>query len=223
MAIDDNDDVELGDPNEMYDKDRISQARWDRARNDIDVRDVLDMLFGLRGSPIRCPFHGSDTTPSFVIMMKNNDCHCYGCPEGDSTWNNVKLVARANDISKPQALRWLEREFHLPPMSDDEIQEGLDMEEGTEEQEEEEPPLLLDIQDIRVPFIGVANRIIREETSIEDKFLTARDLLLTRFASEFYNDPKPLARIIGSAEINHLIQVKATGHHKVVILKEQPR
>ena len=111
------DDVDFGDAGELAaGGNRISDARWERARSEVDARDVIFMLHDRRGNPMSCPFHGRDSKPSFYYFPENNTCFCYGCPDGDGYWDNVKVVARTLEITRPQALRWLEREFHLPPM-----------------------------------------------------------------------------------------------------------
>ena len=192
MQTDDDDDVEFGDPDEMVDPNRVPQVRWERARTEIDVRDVVDILFGKRGSPIRCPFHGSDSTPS-MYFMHHNDYHCYGCPEGDTSWDSIKIVARARNMSPSMALKWLEHEFHLPP-----LEGSLEPEEEVEPEEvvvvaPEEP--LPDIKEVKALFANAASRLLGKPLP-EETVSTYRKFLVTFYAAQHYKDVRPLIKIL---------------------------
>ena len=202
----DDEDVEFGAPDEMLVR-GISQARWDRVRKDIDVQDVLFLLHGRRGSPIRCPFHGRDSSPSFYTFRDNNDCHCYGCPPGDDTWDNVKIVARSNEISPSQALRWLEREFNLPPLANGDVEEGVDLDAEDPEAPEPEQAPLLQVKDLARAFQGESRRLIRSLPEGE-RGAMVHEMAKTFFTAQHYEDPAMLARVVGAEVTRNLIQNK---------------
>ena len=66
----------------------INPERWDRVRKEIRFEDVVADLTGHSGSTsIRCPFHGSDSRPSFWLYKGTNDGWCFGClEENEPIW-----------------------------------------------------------------------------------------------------------------------------------------
>lgn len=205
------DDSDFGDPVELS-SGGISDARWDRGRSAVDARDVIFMLHDKRGNPMSCPFHGRDSKPSFYYFPENNTCFCYGCPDGDGYWDNVKIVARTLEITKPQALRWLEREFHLPPMADEVDVVDLDSEEGLVILEEDEgdasPTLLLSAEELRDPFVAQARRLVRAQAGTTDAVPLAQELVERLFTSLKHADPVPLAQVVGADTVRQLVRSK---------------
>lgn len=106
----------------------INPDRWERANNEILFQDVVAELTGHRDTVIRCPFHGRDRTPSFTLYSRTNDAYCFGCPPGSMLYDNVTFVSKYMELSRVQALYWLEKTFNLPSMPnilvDDEEDEG---------------------------------------------------------------------------------------------------
>lgn len=200
-------DVDFGDANELR-VEGISEARWDRVKTQIDVRDVVYMLHNRRGSPISCPFHGRDSKPSFYFYLENNDCHCFGCPDGDNYWDNVKIVARTLEISRSQALRYLEREFKLPKLEEDPADIAVDLDEEPEEDEDEQPTMLLTFEDIAPAFVTTARKLIKSTAGTTESVPTATTLLECYFTAEKHEDPLPLARVVGAETVRALIKKK---------------
>ena len=157
-----------------------------------------------------CPFHGRDSKPSLYYYLENNTFFCFGCPDGDGYWDNIKLVARSLEITRPQALRWLEAEFHLPPMADEQKPFDLDSVEGLvvleEEEEDPEPPLLLNVEDLRAPYVAAARRLVWAQAGTSDAAPTARELLERFYRAIRAGDPVPLARIVGADVVRQLVQ-----------------
>lgn len=94
---------------------QVNPERWDRIREQ-DFLQIAEEITGqrcLRNSFVRCPFHGSDSTPSFKIY--DNDAFCFGCGQ---FYDAVSMVSKYRDISRVKALAWLEDFFHLPPLGD---------------------------------------------------------------------------------------------------------
>jgi hypothetical protein len=207
------DDVDFGDAGELAaGGNRISDARWERARSEVDARDVIFMLHDRRGNPMSCPFHGRDSKPSFYYFPENNTCFCYGCPDGDGYWDNVKVVARTLEITRPQALRWLEREFHLPPMGDEQEPVDLDSDEGlviVDETEEVEPAEnLLQAEDLRSAYVGTARRLVKSQAGTSEGYPLSQELLERFFTALKRNDPVPLAQVVGAEAVRSLIRSK---------------
>jgi hypothetical protein len=210
------DDVDFGDP-EVLKQDVIPTGRWERARDEIDVRDVIDHLYGKRGSPMSCPFHGRDSKPSFYIFMENNTCFCFGCPGDDGYWDNIKIVSRSLEIPKGQALRWLEREYNLPPWEggDSPYEEILDLDAFGGEVEEEEPntadPVYnLNVADLEAPFIRVAAAMVRQQAGTTEAVPVALSLVERLFQAQHDDDPMPLAKVLGADAVRHLVRTKRT-------------
>ena len=128
----------------------ISDERWDRARNDVLFADVLQELTGKRDTVVSCPFHGRDRRPSFTLFAGSNDAYCFGCPPGSQLYDNVTFVSRYLEVSKGEALSWIEKTFDLPYIADSGIAE--------DEDEDEE----LSFQDLAEPFILRASQAIQE-------------------------------------------------------------
>lgn len=207
------DDVDFGDAGELAaGGNRISDARWERARSEVDARDVIFMLHDRRGNPMSCPFHGRDSKPSFYYFPENNTCFCYGCPDGDGYWDNVKVVARTLEITRPQALRWLEREFHLPPMGAEQEPVDLDSDEGlvvVDETEEVEPAEnLLQANDLRSAYAGTARRLVKSQAGTSEGYPLSQELLERFFTALKRNDPVPLAQVVGAEAVRSLIRSK---------------
>lgn len=56
-----------------------------------------------------CPFH-DERTPSFIVTPSKNICHCFGCGKGG---NPVNFIMEHEQISYPEALRWLANKYHI--------------------------------------------------------------------------------------------------------------
>lgn len=205
----DNDDVDFGDPSELN-IGGISPMRWDRVREECDVRDIMDILHDRRGNPCSCPFHGRDSKPSFYFFPQNNSCFCFGCPDGDGAWDPIKLVSRSLDVSNTRALLWLEKEFKLPPLENDTSTEEavIDLTEDPEAEEEADPPLLATVDDLRDSFILHAASTIAKQASSDGVVALARGFHEAYFLADKHDDPIPLARILGADVVTSVIQRK---------------
>jgi DNA primase len=128
----------------------INPERWERARDDIRFEDVVAELTGHRDSVIRCPFHGRDRTPSFTLYPRTNDAYCFGCPPGKMYYDSITFVSKYMEITRVQALCWLEKTFDLPYMP------------GVQLDDDEELGELLTFWDLAEPFILKASRDVQE-------------------------------------------------------------
>lgn len=145
----------------------INPERWERVRDDIRFEDVVAELTGHRDSVIRCPFHGRDNTPSFTLYPRTNDAYCFGCPPGQMYYDAITFVSKYMEVSRVQALQWLEKTFDLPHMVD------VRLEDDEEEDE------LLTFWDLAEPFILQTSREVQETKDPE----LAEDYIRTYFVA----------------------------------------
>ena len=110
----------------------IDRLTIERIKDAADIVDVVSEFVSLKkvGANYRglCPFH-NDHTPSFYVSPARRTCHCFVCGEGG---DSVGFVMRHEQLTYPDALRWLARRYHI------EIQEKELTEEQKKEQTERE-------------------------------------------------------------------------------------
>ena len=163
----------------------INPERWERARRDIRFDDVVAELTGHSGvNSISCPFHGRDATPSFFLYRGTNDGWCFGCPPGSQYYDAVRFISKYREVSRVQALQWLEQQWELPRLSDvntrddeDELEESLgfwDLSEpyilkvSRDIQESKDPELAEDY--IRIYFSGLALERAAKSTESDELY-----------------------------------------------------
>ncbi len=56
-----------------------------------------------------CPFH-NDSNPSFSVSPARGICHCFTCGKGG---NAVNFLMELEQMSYPDALRWLAKKYHI--------------------------------------------------------------------------------------------------------------
>jgi len=66
-----------------------------------------------------CPFH-NEKTPSFTVSPAKGIFKCFGCGKGG---NSVNFIMELEQLSYPDALRWLARKFHIEIEEKEESQE----------------------------------------------------------------------------------------------------
>ena len=97
-----------------------------------NIVDVVGEFVNLRKAGVNykglCPFH-DDKTPSFMVSPAKQICHCFACGEGG---NAVNFLMKHEQITYPEALRWLARKYNI------EIQERELTDEERREQSERE-------------------------------------------------------------------------------------
>jgi len=110
----------------------IDRATIDRIMDAADIVDVVSEFVSLRkvGANYKglCPFH-DDTTPSFYVSPSRGICHCFSCGK---TTNAVGFVMEREQMTYPEALRWLANKYHI------EIRERELSEEEKREQNDRE-------------------------------------------------------------------------------------
>lgn len=192
-----NEDFEFGDRLPGFTR-AIAEERWFRAREEIVFRDLVgDLLVRSRAGydsgakVISCPFHGSDSTPSFQFYDQNNSAFCFGCPPpvSNQAYDNISFVAKFFDINKVEALKWIERRYKLPPIADERLEE--------DEDESDEHDDLFTVEDLLPEFMKTAPTLIR---TVGD----ARHLLRAYFSSIKEENPLFLARILGQERLRSI-------------------
>lgn len=73
-------------------------------------------LFGL------CPFH-NEKTPSFSVSPDKQIYHCFGCKKGGGV---INFIMEVENLTFPEAVRFLAKRANLPVPEDDGPQDGAD-------------------------------------------------------------------------------------------------
>lgn len=166
---------------ETADRAGINPARWERAKDEVNFQDLVEEFTGkYSNSMISCPFHGTDSTPSFKFYPHKNNGWCFGCPAGEQFYDNIIFVAKTLSISRVKALFWLEKTYKLPPMDDVILDD-----------EEEEEEVSIEFADLSEAFIRQAAREVQKHQDVE----MAQEFVRIYFEAEFEKDPLPLARV----------------------------
>ena len=111
----------------MIDRDTI-----DKIMEATNIVDVVSEFVTLRKAGINykglCPFH-DDKTPSFMVSPTKGICHCFACGKGG---NAVNFLMEQEQISYPDALRWLAKKYNIEiqerELSAEEKQQATDRE-----------------------------------------------------------------------------------------------
>ena len=110
----------------------IDRATIGKIMDATNIVDVVSDFVTLRKAGVNykglCPFH-DDTTPSFMVSPSKQICHCFACGEGG---NAVNFLMKHEQITYPEALRWLARKYNI------EIEEKELTEEEKKEQSDRE-------------------------------------------------------------------------------------
>ena len=110
----------------------IDRATVERILDATEIVDVVSEFVTLRKRGVNyvglCPFH-DDKTPSFYVSPSKGVCKCFACGKGG---NAVHFLMEHEQITYPEALRWLARKYNI------EVKEReLSDEEKREESERE--------------------------------------------------------------------------------------
>ena len=105
----------------------IDRLTIDKILDATDIVDVVSEFVTLRKAGINykglCPFH-DDKTPSFIVSPAKGICHCFACGKGGTA---VSFLMEHEQISYPEALRWLARKYNIEikeqELSDEQRQE----------------------------------------------------------------------------------------------------
>lgn len=91
----------------------IDRQTVDRIKAAANIVDVVSEFVTLKRSGANykglCPFH-NEKTPSFYVSPARGTCHCFGCGKGG---NAVTFIMEHEQMTYPEALRWLARKYHI--------------------------------------------------------------------------------------------------------------
>ena len=110
----------------------IDRVTIDKIMEATNIVDVVSEFVTLRKAGINykglCPFH-DDKTPSFMVSPTKGICHCFACGKGG---NAVNFLMEHEQISYPDALRWLAKKYNIEiqerELSAEEKQQATDRE-----------------------------------------------------------------------------------------------
>lgn len=121
----------------LYFLNMIDRQTVERIKDAANIVDVVSEFVTLRksGSNFKglCPFH-NEKTPSFYVSPSRGTCHCFGCGKGG---NSVSFIMEHEQMTYPEALRWLAKKFHI------EIQERELSDEEKREQSQRESMFIM--------------------------------------------------------------------------------
>ena len=91
----------------------IDQSTIDRIMDAAQIMDVVSDFVTLKKRGVNyvglCPFH-DDKTPSFYVSPAKGLCKCFACGKGG---NAVHFIMEHEQLSYPEALRYLARKYHI--------------------------------------------------------------------------------------------------------------
>ena len=91
----------------------IDRQTVEKIKETADIVEVVSEFVTLKKSGANykglCPFH-NEKTPSFMVSPARGTCHCFGCGKGG---NPVSFVMEHEQMTYPEALRWLANKYHI--------------------------------------------------------------------------------------------------------------
>lgn len=91
----------------------IDRLTVEKIKSAANIVDVVSEFVTLKKSGANykglCPFH-NEKTPSFYVSPARGTCHCFGCGKGG---NAVTFIMEHEQLTYPEALRWLARKYHI--------------------------------------------------------------------------------------------------------------
>ena len=91
----------------------IDRQTVERIKDAANIVDVVSEFVTLKKSGANykglCPFH-NEKTPSFMVSPARGTCHSFGCGKGG---NAVSFIMEHEQMTYPEALRWLARKYHI--------------------------------------------------------------------------------------------------------------
>lgn len=122
----------------------IDQATIERIIDAAEITDVVSEFVTLRKRGVNllghCPFH-NEKTPSFTVSPAKGIFKCFGCGKGG---NSVNFIMEHEQLSYPEALRWLAKKYNI---------EIAEKEESVEEkQQKDERESMMIVSDFAMKY-----------------------------------------------------------------------
>lgn len=110
----------------------IDQSTIERILDSANISDVVSEFVTLKKRGVNqlglCPFH-NEKTPSFTVSPAKGIFKCFGCGKGG---NSVNFIMELEQLSYPDALRWLAKKYHIEIDEKEETQEERQMKDERE-------------------------------------------------------------------------------------------
>jgi DNA primase len=110
----------------------IDPSTIERILDAANISDVVSEFVTLKKRGVNqlglCPFH-NEKTPSFTVSPAKGIFKCFGCGKGG---NSVNFVMELEQLSYPDALRWLAKKFHIEIEEKEESQEEKQLKDERE-------------------------------------------------------------------------------------------
>ncbi|MDP3180672.1 MAG: CHC2 zinc finger domain-containing protein, partial [Bacteroidota bacterium] len=101
----------------------IDSATIGRILDTANISEVVSEFVTLKKRGVNqlglCPFH-NEKTPSFTVSPAKGIFKCFGCGKGG---NSVNFIMELEQLSYPDALRWLAKKYHIELEEKEETQE----------------------------------------------------------------------------------------------------
>jgi DNA primase len=101
----------------------IDHSTIERILDAANISDVVSEFVTLKKRGVNqlglCPFH-NEKTPSFTVSPAKGIFKCFGCGKGG---NSVNFIMELEQLSYPDALRWLAKKYHIEIDEKEETQE----------------------------------------------------------------------------------------------------
>lgn len=101
----------------------IDHSTIQRILDAADVTEVISDFITLRRRGVNmlglCPFH-NEKTPSFTVSPAKGIYKCFGCGKGG---NAVNFIMDHENLSYPEALKWLARKYSIDVVEEEETEE----------------------------------------------------------------------------------------------------
>jgi DNA primase len=101
----------------------IDSSTIERILDVANISDVVSEFVTLKKRGVNqlglCPFH-NEKTPSFTVSPAKGIFKCFGCGKGG---NSVNFIMELEQLSYPEAIRWLARKYHIEIDEKEETQE----------------------------------------------------------------------------------------------------
>lgn len=110
----------------------IDHSTIQRILDAADISDVVSEFVTLRRRGVNmlglCPFH-NEKTPSFTVSPAKGIFKCFGCGKGG---NAVNFIMEHENLSYPEALKWLARKYNIEVVEEEETEEQKQLKDERE-------------------------------------------------------------------------------------------
>lgn len=110
----------------------IDHATIERILDAAEITDVVSDFVTLRKRGVNmlglCPFH-NEKTPSFTVSPAKGIFKCFGCGKGG---NSVNFIMEHENLSYPEALKWLAKKYHIDVVEEAETEEQKQLKDERE-------------------------------------------------------------------------------------------